>query len=595
MTFSLSRSAGRLGTILSAALFLATTVPARQTPVFHTQTDLVQIPVTVTNADGEFLRGLKRDDFLCTVDGKPVVIRNLDVVRAPSSLPPLTETGPNVYSNQLAARPAQRLVLLIDYDHTPLTDLPNLRLQLKKWFKQPLPPGLEVAVFALNGGIEVLQPFTHDVKLLDAAVDGMVAFHAHGEAAASLRYDLQLLDAFEAARSDPTQGPGGLNDPSTSGTTDDRDTSKAATLGSSDIETGPGGNSGNRGWRDEQNSMMQDQYRDTMQALLQLAGLLEGVPGRKPVIWLTTQTSLEVAWNPDEAISSDARDIAFARLNEANIALFPLDVDGLTMGPFMTDAAKQKLAPRNATDGRVFTEIGIDAAAAWTGGRPFLNTNGFTNVFDKVVELNSESYVLSFAPPPALKGHPYRQVQVKLAHQPHGVELMYRRQYLQPELALAERRLKGNMLQQIRRAALTPMELGGVLVAAHVVPHPPDKRTQKGGKSVDFALLVPYTEVLHDHVDGGDTAGFDFTCFRVLVPMDDPGQVQILKPWRFRQQMTESNAEHWRQQAAVYHSRIDAPPGHLYLARLIVLDNLTGKMGTTSFRMDTRKSAKGKW
>jgi hypothetical protein len=179
-------------------------------------------------------------------------------------------------------------------------------------------------------------------------------------------------------------------------------------------------------------------------------------------------------------------------------------------------------------------------------------------------------------------------------HQPHGVELLYRRQYLQPELALAERRLKGNLLQQIRRAALMPMELGGVLVAAHVDPHTPGKETPKAGKSVDFALLVPYTEVLHDHVNGGDTAAFDFSCFRVLVPMDDPGQVQILKSWRFHRQISESDAEQWRQRAAVYHSRIDAPPGHLYLARLIVLDNLTGKMGTTSFRVDTRKSAQGK-
>lgn len=572
----------------------AASLTAQQPPVFHSQTELVQIPVTVTNADGEFLRGLTRDDFLCTVDGKPVVIRNLDVVRAPSSLPALMKTGPNVYTNQLAARPAQRLVLLIDYDHTPLTDLPRLRLQLKKWFQHPLPPGLEVAVFALNGGIQVLQPFTHDAKLLGAAVDDMVAFHAQGEAAASLQHDLQLLDAFEAAQSDPSQGPGGLNDPSTSGTTDDRDTSKAAMIGTSDLEAGPGGNRGNRGRRDEQNWMMQNQYRNTMQALLQLADLLGGVPGRKPVIWLTTQTSLEVAWNPDEAISSDARDIAFARLNEANIALFPLDVDGLTMSPFVADAATEKLAPRNATDGRVFAEVGIDAAAAWTGGHPFLNTNGFTNVFDKVVALNAESYVLSFVPPPAKKGHPYRQVRVKLAHQPHGVEVLYRRQYLQPELALAERRLKGNLLQQIRRAALMPMELGGVLVAAHVDPHPSGKETPKEGKSVDFALLVPYTEVLHDHVNGGDSAGFDFSCFRVLVPMDDPGQVQVLKSWRFHRQITESDAEQWRQRAAVYHSRIDAPPGHLYLARLIVLDNLTGKIGTTSFRVDTRKSTQGK-
>lgn len=582
------------GSVLGMFLWAAATLPAQQPPVFHSQTELVQIPVTVTNADGTFLRGLGKDDFRCTVDGKPVVVRNLDVVRAPSSLPPLTPVGPNVYTNQSAARPAQRLVLLIDYDHTPVTDLPNLRLQLKKWFQQPLPPALEVAVFALNGGVEVLQSFTHDAKRLDAAVDGIVAFHARGEASASLQHDLQLLNAFEAAQMDPTQGPGGLNDSPTDAATDDGANSKAAMIGTSDLEAGTGGTRGNRGRRDEQNWMMQGQYENTMQALLQLAGLLEGVPGRKPVIWLTTQTSIEVAWNPDEAISSDARDIAFARLNEANIALFPLDVDGLTMSPFVADATRRKLASRHATDGKAFAEIGIDAAAAWTGGRPFINTNGFTNVFDKVVTLNSESYVLSFVPPPALKGHPYRQVRIELVHQPHGVELLYRRQYLQPELALAERRLKDNLLQQIRRAALMPMELGGVLVAAHLDPHPPGTGTPKAGKSVDFALLVPYTEVLHDHVDGSDTAGFDFSCFRVLVPMDDPGQVQILKAWHFHRQMTESDAAQWRRQAAVYHSRIDAPPGHLYLARLIVIDNLTGKMGTTSFRVDARQSAKPK-
>jgi hypothetical protein len=46
----------------------------------------------------------------------------------------------------------------------------------------------------------------------------------------------------------------------------------------------------------------------------------------------------------------------------------------------------------------------------------------------------------------------------------------------------------------------------------------------------------------------------------------------------------------------VYRAHLEIPPGHLYLARLIVRDNLTGTMGTVSFRVDARegKTTEGK-
>lgn len=554
-----------------AVLALAGMLAGQQAPVFHSHSDLVQIPVTVLDRHGRFIGGLGKDDFHVQVDGQPVVLVSVDRQQAPAATAPLP-TPPHVYSNDGASQPAQRLVLLLDYEHTPITDLPLLRSQMMKWFRHDLPAGEQVAVFALDGGLEVLQPFTSDRTVLEATMDHIVHFHSNADRYAGVEQELDLLEGFGASANDgfgDASADAGLGDPT-------------AAAGLFDSAAGLGG---------LQEMLQRGQYADTMHGLENLAEVLEGVPGRKSVIWLTTRTSLNGLFNPKLALSGSLRDQAFGHLNQADVALFPLDVSGLKtfMPPINARvnarhpfAGQSRMIQANSRE-----HMAMNWAAGSTGGEAFFNTNGFGQVLTKVIEASAETYVVSFLPPPARKGHEYRDVKVEVPAA-KDARLLYRRQYLQPDIRLADQQ-SDDLAGQVARLALTPLEMGGLRLAVKTSPLTIATSPAHGPARMDIAMVMPYKPVIHADVDDANAAGFDFSVVRILIPLDNPSRVLVAPPGRFQRKLSAQDAQTLDARAMVYRAHLEIPPGHLYLARLIVRDNLTGTMGTVSFRVDARE------
>jgi len=552
-----------------AVLALAFTLIAQQAPVFHTHSDLVQIPVTVLDGHGRFVGGLGKDDFHVEVDGKPVTLLSADLQAPPApAAAPVTSAPPNVYSNGAANLPAQRLVLLLDYEHTPIIDLPYLREQMLKWFRHDLPPGEQVAVFAIDGGLEVLQPFTSNRALLISTMNHIVGFHSNADRYAGVLQEMDLLENLGASAADsPSSDPSGSPD--------------APPAQGFDPTAGLG----------ELQAMLQrGQYADTMHALEALAETLEGIPGRKSVIWLTTRTSLNGTFNPKLALSGSLRDQAFGHLNQANVALFPLDVSGLQtfMPPMNARVNLRHPAQRQMRmiQANSREHLAMAWAASSTGGEAFLNTNGFGQVLTRVIAASAESYLVSFVPPPARRGHDYRNVKIEVPRVKKPL-LLYRRQYLQPDITLADQQ-SDDLASQVSRLALTPLELGGIPLAVKTGPLQPPAPSAHAPAVMNIAMVMPYQPVIHDDVTTTHDAGFDFSVVRILIPLDDPARVLVAAPGRFQKQFSSTQAPALAQRAMLYRAHFEVPAGHLYLARLIVRDNLTGTMGTVSFRIDAR-------
>ena len=82
----------RISLFVIGASTLLTAAPAGQErPTgqgfsFKTGVDLVNVSVTVTDHNGRFVTGLKRDDFVIYEDGKPQEISQFDADRVPVSL-----------------------------------------------------------------------------------------------------------------------------------------------------------------------------------------------------------------------------------------------------------------------------------------------------------------------------------------------------------------------------------------------------------------------------------------------------------------------------------------------------------------------------
>lgn len=549
-------------------MFLVATVLSsgwgQRAPVFHAQSRLVQVAVTVLGPKGQYVRGLTRKDFRLEVDGRPVEIEGVDARKQLSPAqtePQAAPLPPGVYSNQAETAAADRIVLLYDYNGIPLDDLMRLRLRLLHWFEHSMRPGQKVAVFALNGELEVLQPFTSDRAALEATLQGMVSFHFGGNRFETLQ-ELAALDRMAGF----TEGAG--NQGGHGGLPNAASMEKRA-MGMMGVLA----ESSSHGLQEEQNLREREHYYSTTDALQDLASVLDGVPGRKAVVWLTENSGLGALWNPKLGLRGNQLPLAFSRLNQADVALFPVDVRGLPSSPGWI--------------------LNMENAAAETGGMALGNNNSIDGMLNRVIRMTSEGYVVSFVPPAPRKGHPFRRLKLTTPGRP--VTLLYRRQYREPELARAGVDAK-NFALSLRRLMVHPLEMGGVPLTVRTLPPGPMKKVPWPGlkhpvqaRQHGFVLTVPYQSLLHP-VPGADGYAFDFTCARVLVPLDQPGKLVVLRQNRFYvHTVTAAQKKMLAGHDAIYHSTIPVPAGQVYLVRVVVRDNLSGKMGSVSFRVDGRE------
>ncbi len=163
---------------LSLLLFCLTAVaqtPGTSQPGFtlSTTTRLVITDVTVTDAQGHPVHGLKQSSFTIAEDGRQEEIRAFDEQqRSAAALPTVAVLPHGAYSNVAVGQlPQTTNVILIDPFNTDLTDQMYLRIQLLKYLKR-FQGKDAVAIFAVNSGHSalLLQDFTSDPNLLRAAV-----------------------------------------------------------------------------------------------------------------------------------------------------------------------------------------------------------------------------------------------------------------------------------------------------------------------------------------------------------------------------------------------------------------------------------------
>ena len=106
---------GVVGTVaLLAASPAAQERPTGQGFAFKTGVDLVNVSVTVTDANGRFVGGLKKDDFVVYEDGKPQEIAQFDSERVPVSLGLALDTSGSMLGEKIVAAQAALNRFLVD-------------------------------------------------------------------------------------------------------------------------------------------------------------------------------------------------------------------------------------------------------------------------------------------------------------------------------------------------------------------------------------------------------------------------------------------------------------------------------------------------
>jgi VWFA-related protein len=157
-------------TSLVAAQQKPSPTAAESVPTFRSQTRVVLVDVIVSDKGGQFVPGLKAEDFTLEEDGKAQRISgfNLQRYEAPRALPAL-QLPPNQYTNFTQQEPGGAVtILMLDTLNTPPLEQIYARKAMVEFLRR-LPPGQRVGLFILSDHPRLVQGFTSSSDVLIAA------------------------------------------------------------------------------------------------------------------------------------------------------------------------------------------------------------------------------------------------------------------------------------------------------------------------------------------------------------------------------------------------------------------------------------------
>jgi VWFA-related protein len=140
--------------------------PAGRGFSFKTGVELINVTATVTDGNGRFVPGLKREDFVVYEDGKPQVISQFDAERVPVSLGIALDTSGSMIGDKIAAA----------------------RTALNRFLFDLLGPQDEMFLYRFDSLPDLVQPWTTDRQALSRALGavqprgGTALFDTVGEA-----------------------------------------------------------------------------------------------------------------------------------------------------------------------------------------------------------------------------------------------------------------------------------------------------------------------------------------------------------------------------------------------------------------------------
>jgi VWFA-related protein len=409
--------------------------PDGQTPVFRSGAHLVQVNVVVHDSHGQPVDDLKKEDFSITEQGKPQQISFFTIASADKPVGPAAPLPPHIFSNVLSENrdvPTSVTVVLLDLLNTSWTDQLYARKGLLKFFEQ-LQPQDRIAIFSLgHHSLTLLHDYTSDSASLVARLQ-----KATGE----------IPTALDAS------------------TVNEEAQSELQRLGLDAVA-----DANHR----EADFFTSGRVINTLSTLEAIAQHLAGVPGRKNLIWLSGGFPLTIGFDSVPSIGStrDQRtfthemDAAIRALNNAGIAVYPVDARGLMVLPGF-DASVRGAPPVRPTAGPpksaaiTANQDSMKELASRTGGRAAYNTNDLTRAIRRAVDDSRVTYTLGYYSTDETQDGKFREVRVKV-DRPH-LDVRYRKGYfaLRPADDTAKARK-----DEIRGAVWSPLEATALAVSA---------------------------------------------------------------------------------------------------------------------------------
>jgi len=124
-------------------------------------------------------------------------------------------------------------------------------------------------------------------------------------------------------------------------------------------------------------------YASDYGTLAQMATFLAQLPGRKNILWFSGGSRISLLDDPERAAAYEELRAIFDELERDRIAVYPIDVRGLTGA---------------SSDQMIDQHMIMNDIAGATGGIPAYNNNWIWQVADHVVDTSSSFYTLTYSP-----------------------------------------------------------------------------------------------------------------------------------------------------------------------------------------------------
>src|SRR5881394_1688212 len=282
--------------------------------VIKVTSNLVSLDVIVKDKKGKPVTDLKAEDFTVSENGVPQKIEffdstlsSLGVTTQPTDAVASTERKPQ----SPAAFPRNIIALVLDGQSTELANLKHVREGMLKYIRERITDNDSVALFSISGGLQLLQPFTHDKGALIAAVE-----KAYDSSTVSKTSEARgISENISALRDKISAGPPG----------DTVTSSPAAGAAGSAMAEKIIAQRMLEQYIQLRSALSTQQTRPVLAALAAIAEGLRSVPGKKTLVMFSQGFVATEAldWQVQSTI-----DIA----NRANVAVYIIDSTGLTGG-----------------------------------------------------------------------------------------------------------------------------------------------------------------------------------------------------------------------------------------------------------------------
>jgi len=527
-----------------ALTLLGSSLPAQQPAdyTFRVQTDLILVNVTVRDKNGNFVRGLKPEDFTILEDNKPQKIVSFDVEDVDAvanqdvaQTKPLAGV-PTEQSSPVSATPStadsmnqfkdrRLIVLFFNLSAMEPDEIDRAVTSAEHYVDTQMAPADLVSIVSLGSALLVNQDFTADHDLLKKQLQAFGTGSGQG---------------FEEGTTGTTEGTPDTGQPFTADDT-------------------------------EYNIFNTDRR---LEALRSVAEKLAHLQQKKSLIYFSSgmdRTGIENQSELRAAINAAVR---------SNLAIYTMDLRGLQALVAGGEAQNASLRGTSAYSGQSMinalnsnftTQETLVTLASDTGGRAFLDSNDFSQVFKGVQQDTSTYYLLGYRSSNPARDGCYRRIAVKV--NVPSVKIDYRRGYYAPaDYKHSTKEDKELQLEEELASELPTTDLPLYLSTAYF-------RLEANRFFVPVSLVVPGSEIPFTRSSDRDKATLD------VIGMVLDSQKHPVTRIRDAVTLAVDTSSEVRKKNVQYNTGVSLPPGKYHL-KFVVRENQTGRMGSFETDLD---------